>query len=84
MFLLLFSLKNENYKEKSKYLGAPELLDVLIEQSLYSNKYQILYINSLMKNNALSLIIHRLFTECFSWVPHFIICSAESLGSTAS
>lgn len=39
MLLLLFSLHNENYKEKSKYLGAPELLDVLIEQRLYSNKY---------------------------------------------
>lgn len=37
-----------------------------------------------MENNALSLIIHHLFTECFSWVPHFIICSAESLDSTAS
>lgn len=67
MFLLLFSLKNENYKEKSKYLGAPELLDVLIEQSLYSNKYQILCINSLMKNNALSLIcLLNVFPGCLT------------------
>lgn len=36
-----------------------------------------------MKNNALTLIIHHLFTECFSWVPYFITCNAETLDSTA-
>ena len=36
--VLLFSLKSEKYKEKSKDLSAPEMLYVLIEQTLYSNK----------------------------------------------
>lgn len=60
------------------------MLDVLIGQTLCSNKYCIVYINSPIKNNVLALIIHHLFTECFSWVPHFIISSAETLDSTAS
>lgn len=77
-------MKKKKKKEISKYFGALEVLDVLIEQTLYSNKYWILYINSPMKNNALVLLIHHLFTECFSWVPHFIICSAETHVSTAS
>lgn len=63
--MFLFSLKNEKYKEKCKYLGAPEVLDVLIEQTLHSNKYQILYINSPMKNNALALIIYHFLLNVF-------------------
>lgn len=84
--LFLLSLKNEKEKkkEKCKYLSAPVVLDVLIEQTWCSNKYCIIYINSPIKSNALALIIHCLFTECFSWVPHFIICGAETLDSTAS
>lgn len=34
MFVILFSLKSEKYKEKTKDLGAPEMLHVLIEQTL--------------------------------------------------
>lgn len=58
--------KKKKKKEMPKYFGAPEVLDVLTEQTLCSNKYWILYINSPMKNSALALIIHHLFTECFS------------------
>lgn len=56
MFLLLFSLRSEKYKEKSKDLGAPEMLHMLIEQALYSNKYRILFVNTSIKNNALSSV----------------------------
>lgn len=56
MFVILFRFKSEKYKEKSKDLGAPETLHVLIEQTLYSNKYRILYVNTSIKNNALSSV----------------------------
>lgn len=46
--------QSEKYKEKSKDLGAPEMLHVLIEQPLYSNKYRILYVDTSIENNALS------------------------------
>lgn len=35
MLSILFSLKSEKHKEKSKDLGAPEMLHVLIKQTLY-------------------------------------------------
>lgn len=55
MFSLLFSLRSEKYKKNYKVLGAPEMLHVLIEQTLYSNKYRILYVR-IIKNNAFSSV----------------------------
>lgn len=45
----------KNIKKNYKVLGAPEMLHVLIEQTLYSNKYRILYVR-IIKNNAFSSV----------------------------
>lgn len=51
------------------------MLHVLIEQTL--NEYQILYVKTSVKTNALSLLMCHLLSVCLSWVPHFLIWAEE-------